>query len=252
MVKGLDVFKTHFSAFTDQYVLIGGTVTSELMRNAGLLFRTTNDLDIVILVEALTSEFIKAFWGFVNKGAYQDKYQNQSEKKYYRFKNPSNDRYPVCLELFSRIPDFIPFEGDGRYTPITKDTGMSPLSALLLDDEYYSFIKDARINYDGLSCISADHIIVLKAKAWLNNTDRKNSGEDVQSWDITKHRSDIFRLYQLLIPENGLELPISIKKDFVSYLNELETHPELHMKDYGIGSLTLTDVLSGLRRYYKI
>jgi hypothetical protein len=54
---------------------------------------------------------------------------------------------------------------------------MSPLSALLLDDEYYSFIKDARINFDGLSCISADRIIVLKAKAWLNNTDRKNSGE---------------------------------------------------------------------------
>ncbi len=32
------------------------------MRNAGLLFRTTNDLDIVILVEALSTEFIIAFW----------------------------------------------------------------------------------------------------------------------------------------------------------------------------------------------
>ena len=252
MVKGLDVFKTHFSAFTDQYVLIGGTVTSELMRNAGLLFRTTNDLDIVILVEALSSEFIIAFWDFVNKGGYQDKYQNKSEKKYYRFENPNNDRYPVCLELFSRIPDFIPFEGDGRYSPITKGTEMSPLSALLLDDEYYSFIKDARINFDGLSCISADRIIVLKAKAWLNNTDRKNSGEDVQSWHITKHRSDIFKLYQLLVPGNSLELPISIKMDFASYLNELETHPELHMKDYGLGSLTLTDVVSRLRTYYKM
>ncbi len=222
------------------------------MRNAGLLFRTTNDLDIVILVEALSSEFLITFWDFVNMGGYQDKYQNKSEKKYYRFENPNNDRYPVCLELFSRVPDFIPFEGDGRYCPITKDTEMSPLSALLLDDVYYSFIKDARIILDGLSCISADRIIVLKAKAWLNNTDRKNSGEDVHSWHITKHRSDIFKLYQLLVPGNSLELPISIRMDFASYLNELEKHAELHMKDYGLGSLTLTDIVSRLRTYYMI
>lgn len=53
MVKGLDVFRGHFAGYEDQYVLIGGTAATLAMAEAGLEFRATKDLDIVLHIEAL-------------------------------------------------------------------------------------------------------------------------------------------------------------------------------------------------------
>ena len=69
MVKGLELFRRHFAGFSDQYVLIGGTAATLTMEGAGLEFRATKDLDIVLHVEALTSAFGTAFWRFVDQGA---------------------------------------------------------------------------------------------------------------------------------------------------------------------------------------
>jgi hypothetical protein len=48
VVKGLDVFQNHFARYADQYVLIGGTAATLAMEEAGLEFRATKDLDIVL------------------------------------------------------------------------------------------------------------------------------------------------------------------------------------------------------------
>lgn len=53
MVEGLERFKDHFKEFTEQYVLIGGAACDLYMEDAGLFFRATKDLDIVLCVEAL-------------------------------------------------------------------------------------------------------------------------------------------------------------------------------------------------------
>ena len=53
MVNGLDRFREHFSAYTDRYVLIGGTAASLAMEELCEAFRVTKDLDIVLCVEAL-------------------------------------------------------------------------------------------------------------------------------------------------------------------------------------------------------
>jgi len=53
MVKGLEKFRQHFRSFPGQYVLIGGAACDLLMEEAGLEFRATKDLDIVLIVEAL-------------------------------------------------------------------------------------------------------------------------------------------------------------------------------------------------------
>lgn len=63
MVKGLDVFQEHFAAHAEQYILIGGTAATLTMEQAGLEFRATKDLDIVLHIEALNSAFGKTFWG---------------------------------------------------------------------------------------------------------------------------------------------------------------------------------------------
>ena len=71
MVRGLDVFQNWFAEFADQYVVIGGTAASLTMDAAGLAFRATKDLDIVLHVEALTPAFGQAFWKFIAAGGYE-------------------------------------------------------------------------------------------------------------------------------------------------------------------------------------
>ena len=71
MVKGLDVFQAWFAEHADQYVLIGGTAASLTMDEAGLVFRATKDLDVVLHVEVLTPAFGVAFWKFVEAGGYE-------------------------------------------------------------------------------------------------------------------------------------------------------------------------------------
>ena len=62
MVTGLDLFKEHFRPYADRYVLIGGTACMLALEEAGLPFRATKDLDIVLCIEALDKTFVAAFW----------------------------------------------------------------------------------------------------------------------------------------------------------------------------------------------
>ena len=59
MVKGLDLFREHFRSYADRYVLIGGAACDLAMGEAGLDFRATKDLDIVLCLEAIDSKSIK-------------------------------------------------------------------------------------------------------------------------------------------------------------------------------------------------
>lgn len=68
MVKGLEIFREHFRRFANRYMLIGAAACNLAMTGAGLPFRATKDLDIVLYVEALDSTFVHAFWEFVRAG----------------------------------------------------------------------------------------------------------------------------------------------------------------------------------------
>lgn len=61
MVAGVDRFRAHFSGHEHQYVLIGGAACELIMEEAGLDFRATKDLDIVLIVEALDPAFSETF-----------------------------------------------------------------------------------------------------------------------------------------------------------------------------------------------
>ena len=71
MVRGQAIFQEWFKDFENQYVLIGGTAASITMEEAGVPFRCTKDLDIVLHVEVLTPAFGQKFWEFVQAGGYQ-------------------------------------------------------------------------------------------------------------------------------------------------------------------------------------
>ena len=68
MVDGLDKFANHFEAFTENYVLIGGTACDLAMQLVGQSFRATKDLDIVLFLDQRRDEYVSRFWEFVRDG----------------------------------------------------------------------------------------------------------------------------------------------------------------------------------------
>ncbi len=195
MVKGLEVFREHFRNYADRYVLIGGAACDIAMTAAGLAFRATKDLDIVLYVEALDAEFVRAFWEFVRAGGYEIQEKSTGGKQFYRFQKPSNANYPFMLELFSRRPDVLQVADGSHLTPLPVEEDASSLSAILLDDAYYDFIRAGRQELDGIPMVRPAQLIALKARAWLDLTERENRGEKIDSKTIKKHKNDVFRLY---------------------------------------------------------
>ena len=61
MVNGIVKFKEAFQGFENQYVIIGGTACDLIMENEELPFRATKDIDIVLIIEAVTAEFGRRF-----------------------------------------------------------------------------------------------------------------------------------------------------------------------------------------------
>ena len=251
MVRGLDLFREHFREFTDSYVLIGGTACELAMGEAGLDFRATKDLDIVLYVEALDRTFVEAFWTFIREGKYQVRESSTSKKQYYRFKTPETEGYPVLLELFSRIPDTLSLQDDSHLTPIPTDEDVSCLSAILLSDAYYHFLHKGKRELDGLCFVGPEHLVPLKARAWLDLTKRKSQGETVDSKSIRKHKNDVFRLYQILSPEFDTEIPESIKRDLREFLSCMEME-EIDFKSLGLGRTDRESVLVDFRRIYDL
>ena len=61
MVNGLDTFKTYFADYKDCYVLIGGSACDVYFTDQDLPFRVTEDLDMILCVEALSPAFFARF-----------------------------------------------------------------------------------------------------------------------------------------------------------------------------------------------
>ena len=71
MVRGLDLFRDRFRAFEGSFVLIGGAACEQWFAAEGLEFRATRDLDIVLIVEVLAPEAVKALRRFIAEGGYE-------------------------------------------------------------------------------------------------------------------------------------------------------------------------------------
>lgn len=67
MVRGIDTFKEFFKGFEDNYVIIGGTACEIHEDLYAQVPRATKDIDIILVVEALSAEFVAKFWEFVKK-----------------------------------------------------------------------------------------------------------------------------------------------------------------------------------------
>ena len=59
MVRGIESFRDWFHDYKDQYVIIGGTACDLLMREEGLDFRATKDIDMVLIIEISNADYEK-------------------------------------------------------------------------------------------------------------------------------------------------------------------------------------------------
>lgn len=247
MVKGLDIFRKYFADYGEQYVLIGGTACDIVFESNEANFRATRDLDMVLIIEALTPQFGEKFWGFIMDGKYRNKATNGGKPQFYRFDKPEDDSFPKMIELFCRT-DFELKEVEG-ITPIHIDDEISSLSAILLDDDYYKTLLDGKVVKNGLSVLRPEYIILFKAKAYLDLKMRKESGGTVDSEDIKKHKKDILRIAAELMLERVADLPETVDSDVQTFIDSLEQEPfdQNSLKIYGLKN---DDVVSLLKRIY--
>ena len=229
MVKGLETFRSYFQEYENQYVLIGGAACDIVFESNEESFRATRDLDMVLVVEALTPEFGEKFWTFIQNGSYRNKATNRQKPQFFRFDKPEDERYPKMIELFCR-KNFELREMNG-ITPIHMDDAVSSLSAILLNDDYYKILLDGKTVINGLSVLRPEYLILFKAKAYLDLRERKENGEKVDSNDIKKHKKDVLRIASELVLK------------FVSSLKR-EPFDANSLKNYGLKNEDVVQVLT--------
>ncbi|MEA5109453.1 hypothetical protein SDC9_08856 [bioreactor metagenome] len=254
MVRGLDIFKKYFEQYSDNYVIIGGTACDIIIDEAGFTPRATKDIDIILVVEALSSDFVKQFWQFIKDGDYGDQEKSNDERQYYRFKKPRNTEFPHQIELFSRTPDVIVLEGEAHLTPIPADDDLSSLSAILLNDDYYNYMIEHSQMEDGLHCANIEALICLKAKAFLEIKERIENGSNEDAKHLKKHKADVFRLTVMLTPESEFDLPKTIQ-EHVNQFAELTAGdlPEKAIfKEMGLSNIDPTNVFEQFKKTFKV
>ncbi len=218
MVKGLEVFGKYFSDFKDQYVIIGGAACDIHIQSAELTPRATKDIDMILINEAMSSEFVKRFWDFIVDGKYERK-ENGEERKYYRFLKPANAEFPVQVELFARNPDLLGLDERVHLTPVPTPDDMSSLSAILLDDVYYHFVIDHSEIVNGIHWASIEALLCLKAKAFIDISRRIQEGSKEDKKLLRKHKGDVFRLGILLAESEVYTLPDQLSEDMTFFLD---------------------------------
>jgi len=217
-VRGLDIFRDRFKKYEGAFVLIGGAACDDWFARQGLAFRPTKDLDIVLVVEVVDADFVSALRNFVEDGGYRIRQRTEGSPILCRFESPANDAFPKELELFSRQSEWAGLEGSKRIVPVQIEPEHHSLSAILLDDRYYQLIREHSEKQEGIAFATATALIPLKARAWLDHMARKEAGEEVDSSNIKKHRTDVFALALTLPGEAGPALPESIRDDLRQFL----------------------------------
>ena len=257
MVKGLDIFRERFRAFDGAFTLIGGAACDEWFTNQGIPFRTTKDLDIVLMIEVLDPKFVAALWAFVREGGYEIRERSDGTPMLYRFAKPTKREFPYMLELFSRSPDGLKLAEGQEVIPVGIEPDHHSLSAILLDADYYRLIQTGHDLRDGLRVANATALIPLKTKAWLDLTSRQAAGQAVDSRNITKHRNDTFRLAATLPGEPGPELPAAITADLARFLAAFPLTSEawpaiLASLKEGIGAMRAPTLRNAIQTYFRV
>lgn len=242
--------------FKDNYVIIGGTACSVILRNADMQPRATKDIDMILVVERMTPEFGRRFWEFIHDGDYEMRERKRDEGKepvpeLFRFYKPRNDGFPYQIELLSRQPEVLAVPEGFRLTPIPVGEDVSSLSAILMDEEFYHFALAHSTMEDELHVADTIGLICLKMKAYLNLSKQE---PPAHSSDIRKHMSDVFKLMASGYIENPVALSENMKKDAAAFVAKMESlMPNQPLQDsIQRNEAFIRQVLSEIRRIFEL
>lgn len=249
MVIGLTEFKKWFAGYGEQYVIIGGTACDLLMSENELNFRSTKDIDLVLIVESLTPEFGERFWEYILNGGYEFLKKSTSAPQFYRFEKPKKLNFPTMIELFSKKTNFFPASDDANITSLYISDDVSSLSAILLNSEYYALLIKGRVSMNGLTILDAPYLILFKMKAWLDLKRQKENGNKINSRDIKKHKNDVFRLTRLLSEHMMIEIPEMIHTDFSIFITKMDNE-NIDLQQLGITRQSKQNLLDLLVKIY--
>jgi phosphorylcholine metabolism protein LicD len=225
MVRGLDHFKDFFRGYSESFILVGGVASYLLLDEVGApKVRPTKDLDIVLMMKP-NEKFLNAIKAYIKDGGYEIQKGDRDQATFYRFQKPADDKFPLMIELFATTDSSFELFEDQHIIPISRTEGIESLSAILLDEEYYSIIKKNAVEKDGIYILNEKALIPFKAKAYLEIKERK---EDSKNWK--KHRSDIINLAVTFLTESTKEeLAGKVRGHFVEFMEQFkkEITPEI-------------------------
>ena len=138
----------------------------------------------------------------------------------------------------------------GRYTKIVVSDEISSLSAILLDDEYYRFLKEGAEIVNDLPVLKPIYLIAFKAKAHVDLTKKHLEGHHINERDLKKHKNDILRLTQLLNPNETIAVADSVKADMQNFFDLIATE-SIDMKALKL-NYTKEDVVKMLKHAFKM
>ena len=169
-------------------------------------------------------------------------------RKYYRFTKPEKTDFPFQIELFSRKPDLINLDEPAYLTPIQVDDDLSSLSAILLSDDYYKYmIEQSTLEY-GIHRANTEALICLKAKAFLEISERIAKGSPEDTKQLRKHKTDVFRLAVTLTEDDLFDLPDSIKDHLQKFTDTIanDLPDKAIFKEMGLGNIDVKKVFHQL------
>ena len=99
--------------------------------------------------------------------------------------------------------------------------------------------------------VGVAQLIALKARAWLDLTERATRGEQIDSKTIKKHKNDVFRLYQILDPVSDPEAPGAVKKDISEFISRMRGE-DVDLKSLGLRTGTRDGILVEIAGVYRL
>ena len=256
---GIDKIREYLGNFNANYVIIGGTACNLNLEDADLQGRATKDIDMIVVCEAINPEYVRQFWAFIKAGGYKVCQMNTKtgiKQCFCRFIEPIDVSFPAYIELFSRAPDGIQIQESVHIIHLNmEEEYLSSFSTILLDDDYYNYAIDHSREIKGIQVLDKDALIVLKAKAYLNNKKRKDDGHQVHQDDIDKHKKDIYRLSFLFSEEERYDVPDDIKMALKDFIMELHTDPistKAIAKAMGVVEVSMQDFIQKIKNLFQI
>jgi hypothetical protein len=204
---------------------------------------------MVLLIEALDESFGFTFWKFIEDGDYEHKQKSTGKEQFYRFSKPREADFPAMIELFSRRPENIKLQFDSKLTPIHISDSVASLSAVLLNDTYYELLLGGKSIIDGYSVLAIEYILLFKIRAWMDLSERKEEGDQIDSRDINKHKNDIFRLLVNISPTSTIRVNDEINEDVDRFIDRIYKE-KVDLKNLVIRIASFEELLDRIRKLY--